>query len=140
MRTPSSTTHLLDTDTCSYLLRGRVPPVAKRLIELGPTRVAVSVVTAIELRTGAEISSSPAKYHRLIDTFLQELAVLPLLASDVMQIGRVRAELRRAGTPIGPLDAMIAGHARARDLVVVTHNVRELSRVAGLTLEDWTTR
>jgi len=131
--------HLLDTDTCSYLLRGRVPRVAKRLVELGPTRVAVSVVTAIELRTGAEISSAPAKYHRLIDAFLRELPVLPLLATDVMEIGRVRSELRRAGTPIGPLDALIAGHARARGVVVVTHNTREFSRVAGLVLEDWTT-
>jgi tRNA(fMet)-specific endonuclease VapC len=140
VKAASSTTHLLDTDTCSYLLRGRVPAVAKRLVELGPTRVAISVVTAIELRTGAEISSSPAKYHRLIDTFLHELAMVPLLATDVTEIGKVRAELRRAGTPIGPLDAMIAGHARARDLVVVTHNVREFSRVAGLTLDDWTAR
>ena len=133
-----TTTHLLDTDTCSYLLRGKTPRVAKRLVELGPARVSVSVITAIELRTGADISSARAKYRRLTDAFLRELVVLPVLSTDVKEIGRVRAELRRAGTPIGPLDALIAGQACARDLIVVTHNVREFSRVAGLTIEDWT--
>ena len=136
--TLSALTHLLDTDTCSFLLRGRAPRAVERLAALGPARVAVSVVTAIELRTGAESSSAPKKYHRLIDTFLAELAVVPLVASDVNEIAKVRAELAGKGTPIGPLDAMIAGHARARELIVVTHDTREFGRVAKLRVEDWT--
>jgi tRNA(fMet)-specific endonuclease VapC len=136
--TRSSHTHVLDADTCSFLLRGRAPLVAERLAAFGPSRVALSVVTAIELRTGAESSAAPKKYHRLIDAFLAELEVVPLVASDVNEIAKVRAELGRKGTPIGPLDAMLAGHARARELIVVTHNVREFGRVAKLRVEDWT--
>ena len=132
-----TTSHLLDTNICSYLMRSRPARVVERLAELGPERVAVSVVTAIELRQGAQASKAPSRYHAAIDAFLAEMPVLALDAAVAKTTGRVRAELRRAGKPIGDLDSLIAGHALALGLVLVTHNTREFARVAGLVVEDW---
>jgi len=129
--------HLLDTNVCSYLMRARPRSVLARLATLGPERVAVSVVTAIELREGAERSAAPAKYHAVIDSFLAEVAVLPLPVEAGPIGGRLRAGLRRRGKPIGDLDSLIASHALALDLVLVTHNTREFSRVPELRIEDW---
>jgi tRNA(fMet)-specific endonuclease VapC len=129
--------HLLDTNICSYLMRARSRSVLDRLASLGPERVAVSVVTAIELREGAERSKAPTRYHAAIDAFLEEIAVLPLPVESAQIGGRLRADLRRQGRPIGDLDSLIAAHALALDLVLVTHNTREFSRVPELRLEDW---
>ena len=131
------TTHLLDTNICGYLIRKKPPSVVERLAALGPGRSAVSVVTAIELRTGADLATHPGKYHALLDVLLAELPVLPLDQSVVRIVARIRAQLRRAGKPIGELDALIAGHALALGLVLVTHNTREFARVPGLAIEDW---
>ncbi len=133
----SGVTHLLDTNICGYLMRKRPPSVVERLATLGPARVAVSVVTAIELRTGADLATHPKRYHDLLDVFLSEIAVLPLDERCVRTTARIRAALRRAGKPIGELDALIAGHALALDVTLVTHDTREFARVTGLHLEDW---
>ncbi len=134
---PVGTTHLLDTNICSYLIRKKPPSVVERLAALGPRRAAVSVITAVELRTGADLAHTPAKYHAILDVLLAELPILPLDARAVGAVATVRATLRRAGKPIGELDALIAGHALAVGLVLVTHNTREFSRVPGLMIEDW---
>jgi tRNA(fMet)-specific endonuclease VapC len=129
--------HLLDTNVCSYLMRAHPPSVRERLEQLGPERVAVSVVTAVELREGAELSRASKRYHTAIDAFLAEVPVLPMTATLAPVAGRIRAHLRRSGTPIGDLDSLIAAHAVAAGLVLVTHNTREFNRVPGLVVEDW---
>jgi tRNA(fMet)-specific endonuclease VapC len=129
--------HLLDTNICSYLMRARPPMVVERLEALGPDRVAVSVVTAIELREGAGLSRTPKRYHAAIDVFLAEVPVLAMAPEVASVAGRIRAHLRRMGKPIGDLDSLIAAHAIARGLVLVSHNVREFARVPDLVLEDW---
>lgn len=128
---------MLDTNICGYLMRKRPPSVLERLAALGPERVAVSVVTAIELRTGADLASHPPKYHTLLDVFLREIPVLPLDRRVVRATASIRASLRRVGKPIGELDALIAGHAVALGVTLVTHNTREFNRVPDLVLEDW---
>jgi tRNA(fMet)-specific endonuclease VapC len=135
--TSARITHLLDTNVCSYLMRKRPSSVVERLEALGPERVATSVVTSIELRQGADLSREPAKYHARVDDFLAEVRVLPLDNEVARAVGRVRALLRRTGKPIGDLDSLIAGHALALGLVLVTHNMREFARIAELKVEDW---
>jgi tRNA(fMet)-specific endonuclease VapC len=132
-----SVTHLLDTNICSYLMRKKPPAVVERLRALGPARVAVSVVTALELREGAYLSTQAQDYHARIDTFLAGVRPLPLPVEAAKEGGKLRAALRRAGTPIGDLDALIAAHALAGRFVLVTNNLREFSRVEGLKLENW---
>jgi tRNA(fMet)-specific endonuclease VapC len=74
----------------------------------------------------------------LIENFLRPLSVLEFISDDAAAYAQVRAKLERAGTPIGPLDTLIAAQAMARKLVLVSNNQREFGRVAGLHIQNWT--
>jgi len=127
---------LLDTDTCIYALKQH-EPVIRRLLSTAREDVMVSVITEAELRTGAAKSASPLKTLRLIENFLRPLTLIDFTSEDAVAYAAVRAKLERAGTPIGPLDTLIAAQAIARRLTVVSNNVREFHRVAGLAIENW---
>lgn len=128
---------LLDTDTCIYALKQN-ESVLKRLLAQSPEDVAVSVITEAELRTGAAKSSSPGKTLRLVENFLRPLSILEFTSDDAASYAQIRAKLERAGTPIGPLDTLIAAQAVTRKLVLVSNNEREFGRVAGLHIQNWT--
>ena len=127
---------LLDTDTCIYALKQNAT-VLERLLAQKPEDIAVSVITEAELRAGAAKSSSAAKTLRLVENFLRPLAVLEFTSSDAATYGQVRAKLERTATPIGPLDTLIAAQAVGRNLVLVSNNQREFSRVANLAVQNW---
>jgi len=91
----------------------------------------------MELIYGAEKSALPEKNLAVVEGFTARLDVLDYDALAAEHTGQLRAELAKAGTPIGPYDQMSAGHARSRGLIVVTNNVREFQRVPGLRIEDW---
>jgi len=129
---------LLDTNICIHALK-QDPTVLRHLLARQPAEVYVSVITEAELRTGAAKSTSAAKTLRLIESFLRPLGILDFVSEDAAAYAAVRARLERAGTPIGPLDTLIAAQAVARKLVLVSNNEREFSRVAGLRIENWTT-
>ena len=129
--------YLLDTNICIYSLNRRPPEVLERLGQVGPAAVAISVVTLLELRHGAEKSQEPAKSHRKLDLFLRPMPILDFDQPAAELGGRVRAELDRRGTPVGDLDSLIAAHALSRGLVLVTNNVREFERVDSLRIENW---
>ncbi len=128
--------HLLDTDTCIYALK-RNASVLERLLSRSRSDIAVSVITEAELRTGAAKSSTPEKTSHLLENFLRPLTVVEFTSADATTYARLRAKLERAGTPIGPLDTLIAAQAVSRKLVLVTNNQREFGRVPGLRLENW---
>lgn len=90
-----------------------------------------------ELRYGAERSAAPAREHALIDAFTAPYLSLPFDDAAARIYAEIRAILAAAGTPIGPYDFQIAAIALAHDLILVTHNTKEFSRVPGLNLEDW---
>ena len=127
---------LLDTDTCIYALKQR-PEVLDQILTRGYDQIAVSVVTEAELRTGVAKSAAPLKPLRLLEVFLKPLTILDFTSDDAIAYARVRARLERAGTPIGPLDVMIAAQAIARDLTLVTNNEREFRGVSGLRIVNW---
>jgi tRNA(fMet)-specific endonuclease VapC len=129
-------TFLLDTDTCIYALK-QDPGVLERLLTKSREDIVVSVITEAELRTGAAKSSSPIKTLRLVENFLRPLAVADFTSDDAIVYAQVRAKLERAGTPIGPLDTLIASQAVARKLTLVSNNEREFRRVSGLHVENW---
>lgn len=118
-------------------MRARPQAVLDRLRVLGPQHVAISVITALELHQGAELSGTPDRYHDLIATMLASLPVLPLPVEAAAIGGKMRAELQRRGTPLADLDSLIAAHALTVGLVLVTNDAA-FSRVPGLTVEDWT--
>ena len=131
-------TYLLDTNICIYALKNRPPEVLERLRALDPDTVAISVITVLELCHGAEGSVDPALAHQRLDRFLSPLRVI-LFDEEAARVGaRIRADLQRRGTPIGDLDMLIAATALARDMTLVTNNLREFERVAGLRTENWT--
>ena len=127
---------LLDTDTCINALK-QDRDVLGQLLSKTRDEVFVSVITEGELRTGAAKSSSPAKTLRLVENFLRPLTILEFTTQDAIAYAQVRARLERAGTPIGPLDTLIASQAVARQLTLVSNNEREFRRVSGLHLENW---
>ncbi len=128
---------LIDTDTCIYTLKQN-RTVLEHLLAQSREDVAVSVITEAELRTGAAKSTSAAKTLRLVENFLRPIGIIEFTSQDAVSYAHVRARLERAGTPIGPLDTLIAAQAVARKLVLVSNNEREFSRVAGLRIENWT--
>ena len=127
---------LLDTDTCIYALKHR-EEVLQRLLAQSPADVGISVITEAELRTGAAKSATPHKTLRRVESFLGPLTVVEFTSTDAIAYAAVRGRLERAGTPIGPLDTLIAGQAVARKLVLVTNNEREFARIPSLRLENW---
>ena len=129
---------LLDTDTCIYALKQN-PAVLRHLLAHNREDIGVSVITEAELRTGAAKSTSATKTMRLVENFLRPLGIVEFTSNDAASYAQVRAKLARAGTPIGPLDTLIAAQGVARKLVLVSNNEREFSRVASLRIENWAT-
>ena len=128
--------YLLDTNILSDLIRHPQGEVASRISLVGEDTVCTSIIVAAELRFGAEKSGSKKLADR-IDMILSALDVLPLEPSADRHYGEIRQQLTRQGTPIGPNDLLIAAHARALNLTVVTANTREFSRVPDLRVDNW---
>lgn len=131
-----TTLYLLDTNILIALLRDR-GQIARPRLRAAEGRIAVSTISEMELEYGIERSASPARNRQAVDELLSLVEVIPFETTAAMHAGRIRAVLAARGTPIGPYDALLAGHARSLGMVVVTHNVREFSRVPGLEVEDW---
>jgi len=129
--------YLLDTNTCIRYLNRRSVSIIRRLDAESPDDIVVCSVTRAELIFGAMKSNSVEKTRAVQREFLEPLTTLPFDDSAAEHYGRIRAQLERVGTPIGPNDLLIAAIALAHDLMVVTHNTREFSRVNGLKFEDW---
>jgi tRNA(fMet)-specific endonuclease VapC len=128
--------YLLDTNIVSSLVRNPHGTASGHIKNAGEDKVCTSVVVAAELRFGA-VKSGFAKLAQRIDLILSALEILPLETPVDRFYASLRNHLSRQGTPIGPDNMLIAVHALAKDLTVVTTNVGEFSRVPGLTLENW---
>ncbi len=128
---------LLDTNICIALIRQRDLTVRERLVNCTPGTVAISAVTLAELEFGIQKSTQTDRNQIALAAFTAQLQVLPFGADAATHYGAIRAVLQRSGTPIGPLDTMIAAHARSIGAVVVTNNEREFRRVDGLQVENW---
>ncbi len=126
---------MLDTDTVSFALRGQ-GRVAERILEHRPSEICISAVTLAELRYGAARRNS-VTLHDLIDAFTANVAVMPFDESCAAHFGVIASELAKRGSPIGEYDALIAAHAVALELTLVTNNVKHFSRVAGLRVKNW---
>lgn len=132
----SALRYLLDTNALSDLIRHPAGSVARRIAAVGEEVVCTSIIVACELRYGAAKKQSPALTER-VDALLARVTALPLEADADALYAEIRAHLQRAGQPIGPNDLLIAAHALALGLTVVTDNVGEFSRVPGLAVENW---
>ncbi|WP_447529684.1 MULTISPECIES: type II toxin-antitoxin system tRNA(fMet)-specific endonuclease VapC [unclassified Vreelandella] len=128
--------YMLDTNICIFTIKHK-PAHVRETFNQHSEQICISTVTLMELVYGAEKSASPEKNLSVIEGFAARLEVLDYDPGAAYHSGELRSELAKAGTPIGPYDQMIAGHARSRGLILVTNNVREFNRVPGLRVEDW---
>lgn len=129
---------LLDTNVCIHIIRRRIPEVLRRFERFEVGEIGVSSVTVAELHYGTEKSSRPEQNLEALGKFLLPLEVAAFGPEAAAAYGRIRATLESAGTPIGPLDNLIAAHALSLGVTLVTSNVREFERVPNLQIEDWT--
>ena len=128
--------YLLDTNIISDLVRRPDGPVATRIGHVGEDSICTSVVVAAELRYGATKSNSKQLSERA-GLLLSALEILPLEPPVNQRYAEVRYHLATQGTPIGPNDLLIAAHALAADLTLVTANTREFERVPSLRVDNW---
>lgn len=130
---------MLDTNLCIDLMRGKAGAAFTRLRSLAIDEAGISTIALAELRYGAAKSARRTHHELLIVAFCAPLAITAFDAKAAEAYGALRAALEAAGTPIGPLDMLIAAHALSIGAAVVTANVREFQRVPGLAVEDWQT-
>lgn len=130
-------TYMLDTNICIYVMKKKPVNVLQRFKEEMDGGLCISSITLAELEFGMKNSSNPARNEQALLRFLAPLSVLPFGPAAASEYGEIRAYLQKQGTPIGPLDMLIAAHARAEGLVLVTNNTREFERVPDLELENW---
>jgi tRNA(fMet)-specific endonuclease VapC len=132
--------YMLDTDTCSYIMKRSHEAVLKRLAKVAVSDVCISVITKAELLFGIEVSPKRRQDEAALDAFLRYVEVLDFTDEASSHYARIRAELKARGRMIGANDLWIAAHARSLGLTLVTNNTREFGRVRGLGVENWTIR
>lgn len=128
--------YLLDTDTCIYWLNGK-KSVRDKLLEIGFQEVSICVITVSELYFGAYNSSKIKQNLTTAEIFIQNISILPLSNQTLKQFGQLKAQLRKAGTPVADFDLLIASVAITENLTLVTNNTRHYQRIPNLILDNW---
>lgn len=130
--------YMLDTNICIYAIKNKPIVVIRKLLSHKPEDLCISSITYAELMHGVEKSQSVEKNRIALSLFLSPIQILGFGSKAAEEYGWIRADLEKKGTPIGPMDLLISGHAKSENLILVTNNTREFCRVEGLELEDWT--
>lgn len=130
--------YMLDTDTCSLIMKRSNNAVLKRLQKVPVSDVCISVITKSELLFGVEVSPRRTQDEAALTAFLSYVEVLGFTDEAPLHYAKIRADLKRQGAMIGANDLFIAAHARSLGLTLVTNNTREFGRVRNLTTENWT--
>lgn len=129
--------YILDTDTILHYFRNS-GNIRQTLTRKTASDLYLPVIVLYELETGiAKANLATSKKKTFISALRATLGLIAFNEREALESARIRAELERRGTPIGPYDILIAGTAMAHDATLVTHNTREFNRVKGLQLEDW---
>jgi tRNA(fMet)-specific endonuclease VapC len=128
--------YMLDTNICIYVMKNYPQELRDKFNSLAE-QLCISSITLGELHFGAEKSARRIDNLAAVEHFAARLDVLSFDAKAAAHYGQLRAELERAGTPCGPHDMQIGGHARSQGLIVVTNNMREFSRMKGIRVENW---
>jgi tRNA(fMet)-specific endonuclease VapC len=126
---------MLDTDISSYIIKRRPATLVEKFEKYAET-LNVSVITAAELRFGAQKAGRP-KLTELVEAYLERIAILDWTNEVTSHYARIRSELERAGKPIGNVDLLIASHAVSQGMTLVTNNIKHFSSVPGLKVEVW---
>jgi tRNA(fMet)-specific endonuclease VapC len=128
--------YMLDTNICIYVMKN-YPQALRDKFNALAEQLCISSISLGELHYGAEKSVRRVENLSAIDNFVARLEVLPFETKAAAHYGQLRAELERAGTPCGPHDMQIGGHARSEGLIIVTNDMREFGRMPGIRVENW---
>ena len=129
--------YMLDTNICIHVIKNKPETAIRNFLTHQPDDLCISAITLAELLHGVEKSKFRDRNRLAVSMFLSGIAVLDFDSIAAQAYGELRADLEQNGTPIGPMDMLIAGHAKSRGLILVTNNTGEFTRVKGLQLEDW---
>lgn len=129
--------YMLDTNICIYAIKNKPLQVLNQLKEKYDKGICISAITLAELEHGVEKSSYPDKNRMALIRFLSILKILPFDDMAAAEYGKICAYLQKQGTSIGTMDMLIAGHAKAHHLILVTNNTREFMRIPELIIENW---
>lgn len=132
--------YMLDTNICIYLIKQKPREVLEKMKQIDRDDVCISSITYSELSYGIEKSAAVERNRIALLLLLANLKILNFDDYAALEYGKVRTELEKHGKPIGALDMLIAAHAKAYDLTLVTNNTGEFSRVSGLKLDNWVNR
>lgn len=128
---------LLDTNICIYIIKHKPPQVLAKFQTLDISDVGISSITVAELEYGVYKSQRQEQNRAALSQFLIPLEIVPFNEQATQSYGRIRAELERRGIVVGSMDMLIASQAISFGLILVTNNVKELSRIPELVLENW---
>ena len=128
--------YVLDTNTLIYFFKG-VGKVKNRLLSVPPIEIGLPTIVLFEIEIGIAKSASPRKRISQLKDFTSLVNVISLGPAEAKSAAHIRAKLEKKGIPIGPYDVLIAACAKANDLILVTHNLKEFKRIEVLRLEDW---
>jgi len=129
--------YILDTNICIYIIKKKPDSVLQRLSQIPLEQIGVSSITIAELVYGARKSSNPEKNISALNSFLIPFEIFNFDYNATTEYGKIRSSLEKKGTPIGPLDTLIAAHAKSLNYTLVTNNEHEFRRVEGLQVENW---
>lgn len=129
--------YMLDTNICIYVIKEKPESVIRKFLKNNPEEMCISSITYAELLYGVEKSKAIQKNRIALSLFLSPIKILEFNDYAAQEYGQIRADLEQKGMPIGSMDMLISGHAKAEDLILVTNNTKEFQRVAGLKLENW---
>ena len=130
--------YCLDTDTCIFALRGRFPSLEKWFQKLSVDHIKIPSIVQAELVLGALKSSSPKDSLHAVEKLLEPFEIIAFGSHEAIVYAKIKADLERNGSLIGPNDLIIVATTMTRQATLVTHNTKEFSRVNGLLVEDWT--
>ncbi len=129
--------YLLDTNICIYIIKKKPEEVFKKFNSISFGNIGISSVTLSELQYGVEKSANPRKNQQALNEFLIPLEILPFDHNAAHAYGKIRANLEKAGSPIGCMDMLIAAHAFCLDVTLITNNEKEFRRINNLKIANW---
>jgi tRNA(fMet)-specific endonuclease VapC len=128
---------MLDTNTCIYFLNRSSERIISKLKSLSPSDIRLSTITVAELFFGAEKSRARKKNWTIVEDFVGNFELLPFDGKCCQNYAKIRTSLEKSGSPIGPMDLLIASITLEHNLRLVTNNVKEFGRIKGLRVENW---
>jgi tRNA(fMet)-specific endonuclease VapC len=129
--------YLLDTNICIYIIKNQYTEIVNKIDSVGIENIAVSSITIAEMEFGIAKSSKPKLAESKLYEFLVPFEIYDFNTSSARHYGKIRAELAKSGTPIGPMDMLIASIALANEMTIITNNVKEFERINELQIENW---